>query len=399
MNPNQFIATHRNGLLEHAFGGTVPAEIFDRRGGQMVTFAPKREEVARWRGLQNLARECFAHAGIPRDTARNLSNLEVANAILSGRASGGLGIVASTDGAAYNASGMFSNILLDAAHVTLRNGYSEAGTTFEVWAAKGSPVKDFKTVNRVVAGEMSDPKMVPEDGEFEETTFADGKESYKLDIWGHIFSLTWQAMVNDDDRAFKTLIPKLGRSMRRKENKLVYQTLKDNAALSDGTALFHADHGNLTTGTATPTVATLNTMSQKLSEQTGLNADAVLNLEPKFLLAPPALRGSVLELLGSTSNPAAGGNSGVKNIWENSVEPVVDAQLGAASGGSDTGWYLNCDPLDCDTVEYAYLEGLEKPAIEMEKGFTSLALRFRMFHAFATKPMDHRGMQQHTGVN
>ena len=398
MNHEQFFTQHRNGFLEHTFGGRVPDQIFDLRQGAMVAYAPQRANIYRWRGLQNLARECFAHFGIPRDVAFNAPNHEIASSILSGRASGSLGIVASSDGAAFNATGAFSNILRDAANVTLRDGDNEAPTTFDAWAGRGPAVSDFKTVNRVISGEIGDPKMIPEDGEFDESTFIDGKETYRLNVWGQMFSLTWQAMVNDSDGAFKTIIPKLGRSMRRKENKLVYQVLKDNAALSGGTALFHADRLNLTTGTATPTVATLNTMSQKLSEQTGLNADAVLNLEPKFLLAPPALRGTVLELLASTANPAASGNSGVKNVWENAVEPVIDALLGADAGGSDTAWYLNSDPLDCQTVEYAYLEGLENPVIESTSAFSSLAMKWRIYHAFATAALDHRGMQKHNGV-
>ena len=80
------------------------------------------------------------------------------------------------------------------------------------------------------------------------------------------------------------------------------------------------------------------------------------------------------------------------------MQPVFDAQLGAAQGGSDTAWYLAANHMDVDTVEYAYLQGLEVPALERITAFGSLAIRFRMYFAFATKGMDHRGLQKHNGV-
>ena len=100
-------------------------------------------------------------------------------------------------------------------------------------------------------------------------------------------------------------------------------------------------HNNLATGAGAPSVTTLNTLTQKMMEMTGLNTSSsktFLNLMPKFILVPPALRGTVLELLGSTSYTVANGNSGVKNIWENGLSPVIDAELGTSGGGKvDTG--------------------------------------------------------------
>ncbi len=394
---DKFNAAARDAILDRVYGGDMPEQIFNFRTGEMVDYQPQGRGNHQLGSMIRLAEHCLIQCGIPAQQVAQLAPNQVAR-LVCGSDPGSMGIFAASDGPSYNVTGTFSNILLDAANVMLRRSYMEANTTFQVWAKKGAGIADFKDVHKVIAGETNDPKMVPEDGEFEETTHTDGKEKYALDVWGDIFSISWQAIVNDQLSAFTEVPMKQGRAMRRKQNKLVYQVLKDNAALqNDGIALFHSSHSNLTTGAGAPAVATLNTLYKKMSEQTGLNAQAVLNVEPSYLLACPALRGTVLELLGSTANPASSGNSGITNIWQNGLTPVIDAQLGAAAGGSDVAWYVAADPMDVDTVEYAYLQGMETPVLERMEAFTSLAIKFRQYIAFAVKALDFRGLQKHAG--
>jgi len=97
----------------------------------------------------------------------------------------------------------------------------------------------------------------------------------------------------------------------------------------------------------------------------------------------------------STSNT---GTSGTVNIHQNAYEPVFDAQLNASSGGSDTAFYLATDSSDVDTVEYAYLQGLETPALDSVTAFDRLAIRYRIYQAFATAALDYRGLQKHAGA-
>ena len=79
-------------------------------------------------------------------------------------------------------------------------------------------------------------------------------------------------------------------------------------------------------------------------------------------------------------------------------DPISDAQLGVSAGGSDTAFYHAADSADVDTVEYAYLQGLETPALDQVTGFQQLAIRYRIYQAFAAKAIDYRGLQKHTGA-
>jgi|GEM_PF-630689 len=408
---DKFVTAARDALLVRTFGGQLPSQIHDRATDEFIDWKPtagSRTNYGLGR-LPRLAEECLRISGYSSQQIAKLAPYQIAQLAMGVTDPQSLGIYGASDGPAYNVSGMFSNLLLDASNVSLRKSYAEANTTYQAWMKQGPSVADFKTVNKVIAGELADPKAIPEDGQFEESTIADGKETYSLTTWGEVFSITWQSVVNDQLGAFTEIPAKQGKAMRRKQNKLAYGVLLDNAALATTTgALFNATavtttggHNNLVTGAAgAPSATTLNLLSRKMQEQRGLNitAETFLNLWPKFIIAPPAIRGTIMELLGSRAAPASSGNSGITNIWENELVPVFDAQIGTLGGGLDTAWYLAADPMDIDTIEYAFLQGLETPALEQERAFDRLAIRYRIYQAFAVKALDYRGLQKHNGA-
>jgi signal peptide peptidase SppA len=390
-----FLATAKEAIQIRMYGSNRPADF------KPSAAAEKNRMLM---SLPRLAEECLVVlGGFDRrkvaDLAAN-SPSEFAAVALGLKDGYSMGLGASSDGPAYNVSGGFSNILLDAQNVSLRRSYLEYEPTYTQVFRQAESLPDFKTAYATIAGELPDPKAIAEDGEFEESTLSDSKESYKLSVWGEVFSISWQAVVNDRLGSFTEIPAKQGRAMRRKQNKLAWGVFLDNAALgADSIALFHASHTNLTTGAGAPSVATLNTLTQKMAEQGGISGTSgtALGLMPKWLIAPPALRGTVLQLLGSIADPAAT-HAGVKNIWENALQPVFEPQLGLTYGGSDVAWYLSADPRDVDTVVYAFLKGLEMPAMDQEKAFDRLALRYRIYQPFAVKAIDYRGLQKHAGA-
>jgi len=408
---DKFHAAARDAILTRAFRGARPDQVYDHRTGDYVAWKPEGRNYGLSSAL-GIATQCLVMAGVPQAKINQLAPMHIGQLVMGADPSqlGLGGFLASADGPAYNVSGMFSNILLDAANVTLRRSYDEARTTFDRWMGRGTDIRDFKLVNRVIAGEIGDPKAIPEDGTFDESTLTDGKESYRLTVWGQVFSHSWQLVVNDQLDSFMETPTKLGAAMRRKVNKLAYQALKDNSALSDTGNLFNANaittaggHNNQTTGTlstAAAYVAAFNTMTSKMMQQRGLSSESsILNLMPEFVILPPAIRGIMLEVLGSTSvATSSSGNSGTKNIWQGALTPVEEGELSAAAGGSDTAFYLAANSSQVDTIEYAYLQGMPAPVIEQQTAFDRLAVRQRIYFAFGVKPLDFRGLQKHTGA-
>ena len=396
---DKFAKDARDAVLLRTWGSAdIPKEIFDYKSGEMIDFKPKRNNFG-LQSLPKLAEQCLIQAGVPYSKVAQLSPMQLAQVAMGKDPSQlGLGFLASD--AAYNVSGMFSNILLDAANVTLRRSYNDARTTFQIWMKQGPAIADFKAVNRVIAGELGDPRAVPEDGEFEETTLTDGRESYKLTVWGEIVSLSWQLIVNDQLGSFTEIPAKLGRAMRRKQNRIAYAAVKANAALADGTALFAAGRNNRTTGSLTTSqnyVDAFAVMERKMADQVGLSSESgTLGYMPKYLIYPTALDQIIRTTLSSTS--VASANAGTTNIYQGAYETVKEPELNAAQGGSDTRFILAADQNEVDTFEYAYLQGLEAPVIEQEMSFERLGMKRRIYQAFGVKALDYRGLQDHTGA-
>ncbi|HDY6498146.1 TPA: Clp protease ClpP, partial [Pseudomonas aeruginosa] len=71
-----------------------------------------------------------------------------------------------------------------------------------------------------------------------------------LATYGELFSITRQAIINDDLQMLSDIPFKLGQAAKATIGDLVYAVLTGNPAMSDGKALFHADHSNLLTGAA-----------------------------------------------------------------------------------------------------------------------------------------------------
>jgi signal peptide peptidase SppA len=392
---DKFQTAARDAILGRAFGGDRPRQIWSARAQDFVDWKPGRQNH-HLASLPNLARQSLIVAGFDSRIVGTLADADVARLVM-GAEPADFGFFRA-EGAAYNGRAQFTNLLFDAANVMLRRSYAEQTATFTAWARQGESVRDFKPVHKVIAGELSDPQAIPENGTFEETALLDGRESYALTTWGERFSISWQTIVDDRLAALTDIPSKQGAAMRRKQNRIVYQILKDNAALSDNVALFHANHGNLTgTGTAI-SVTSLNVAYALMAKQTGLNSSVFVAVEPRFLLAPPAIRGTALQLLNSTSDPS-NNNSGTANIWSNGLTPIIDVELSAAAtGGSDTAWYLAGANNQVDTVEYAYLQGLETPAFERQTMFDRLAVAFRVYQCFAAKALDFRGLYKNNGA-
>lgn len=405
---DKFMAAARDEILLARMNDR-PEQIFDRRQRTYIEWKPD----TRSQGLASplaIARQCLVHAGADAYRVMNMSEYDVARLAAGGDpADYGMGGMLASDGS-YNVSGMFSNIFLDAGNVTLRRGFDDGRSSFQMWMNRGEDIPNFKPVHRVIAGELGDPQAIAEDGEFEETTMSDGKESYKLTTWGRIFSYTWEMIMNDSLGAFMAIPTKMGSAMRRKMNRLAYQTLKDNANLSDGGALFNSNaitvaggHNNLTTGsltTAADYVAAFGAMQSKMRKQKGLDEESsTLNLEAQYVICASLLDDIIRTALGSQSVAlAAAGNSNTENPWQGRLQPIPEPELDESAGGSDTQFVLAASHTDVDTVEYAYLRGLGAPVLESHNPFNRLGQQQRIYFAFGVKPLDFRGLQQHTGA-
>lgn len=300
-------------------------------------------------------------------------------------------------------TGDFSTLFANVANKRLRNAYDENPGTYAMWARRAPNAPDFKNISVVQLSGAPALLQTNEHGEFKYGTMKDGGESYAVVTYGRIVSLTRQAIINDDLRAFDRLVSAFGFASRRLENRTVYSQITANAAMADTGLLFNATavttaggHANLfTTGASALQSSALVTARTAMRRQKGLNSEE-LNLAPAYLIVPATLEQTAYQLTSSQYVPAttatinefrAGGRTALEPI----VEPVLDEN-------STTAWYLAAASSQVDTVEYCYLDGAEGPVIESDVGFEVDGVSYKCRLDFGAKAVDWRGLSKSAGA-
>lgn len=297
----------------------------------------------------------------------------------------------------------FPSILANVANKRLRMAYMENQGSYAIWARRAPNAPDFKSINVTQLSGAPDLLQTNEAGEFKYGTMTDSGETYKVITYGRIVSLTRQAIVNDDLRAFDRLIGAYGMAARRLENRLVYSQLTANAALADTGNLFNATavttaggHANLGSGAGSALQLTsLTTARTAMRVQKGLQGEE-LNIVPSYLIVPAALEQTSYQLTSNQYVPLASANiNEFRQGGRTALTPVVESVLDANSA---TAWYLASDSGQVDTVEYCYLDGAEGPVIESEMGFEVDGMSWRCRLDFAAKAIDFRGLYKSNGA-
>lgn len=284
----------------------------------------------------------------------------------------------------------FGNILLDVANKSLLQGWEESQETFEAWTKKGQ-LSDFKTAHRVGLGGFPSLRKVREGAEYKYVTTTDNSETIALATYGEIFSITRQAIINDDLNQLTDVPMKMGRAAKATIGDLVYAVLTSNPKLSDGKALFSSDHKNLATGAID--VTNLDAGRQLMRVQKEPTTGRTLNIRPAFLLVPTALETVANQTIKSASVKGADVNAGIINPIQNFATVIGEPRL---DDNSTKSWYLAAAQ-GMDTIEVAYLNGVELPYIDQQEGFSSDGIATKVRIDAGVAPLDYRGLVKSSG--
>lgn len=131
-----------------------------------------------------------------------------------------------------------------------------------------------------------------------------------LATYGNIFSITRQAIINDDFSQLSTFPEVMERAAALTVGNLVYLQLTSNSKFTDSKALFHADHKNLIAkGMDTDG---LNEARMAMRVQQDANGD-LINVIPAYILVPAALEGLAYRAVLSSSSLFPVDQSGTLN--------------------------------------------------------------------------------------
>lgn len=327
------------------------------------------------------------YAQAEKDNAYNGYTLrELARASLVDRGIGisGVGTAQAMVGLAFtHSSSDFGNILMDVAHKAALLGWDEASETFEQWTRKGT-LTDFKTAHRVGLESLASLRKVRAGAEYKYVTIKDRGEPIALATYGELFSIDRQTIINDDLDMLTRIPQAMGLAARATVGDLVWAVLTSNPKMSDGKPLFHADHGNLVA--ADLSIEGLDVARKAMLLQK--SGDRRLNIRPAYMLTPVAIESRANQLIKSASVPGADANSGIFNPIQNFVTVASEARL---DDSSPTDYYLTAAQ-GRDTIEVAYLDGIDTPYLEQQQGFTVDGAAFKVRIDAGVAPLDWRGL-------
>lgn len=328
--------------------------------------APGANEL-RSMSLMELARESLVREGL---TANYADRLELARE-------------------AINSTSTFPIALSNVANKSLVQGYETAPATFDTWTGKGSN-RDFKPAKRILLSEAAELKLVPEGGQFKDSQMSEAGTNVSVLTFGRTFSLTRQAIINDDLGVFNDISSKFGRAAKNKINNMVYDLLSGNTVLEDGKALFGADRKNLATAGSELSVVSLAAGVAAMRRQKHIGENRNLNISPTYLIVPPELEALAYQVVKSVVDPARSNDT--VNPFSGRFTIVVDAAL-----TDPHAWYLASRPTDVQTIEVTYLNGVETPRLETQTGFKVDGIEYKVAIDCNATALDFRGLYKNPG--
>jgi len=331
-------------------------------------------EGNQFRGLTmaELARACVEAAGV---STRGMDRMQVV-------------------GLAFTHSNSdFPALLGNAANRAVLQGYQEVEEQFDLFTRPVN-LSDFKATNLVGLGAFSSLDIVPEGGEYKYGTFSEQSQSMRLATYGKLFSITRQAIINDDLGVFNDVPRKMGQAAKRTVANAVYQLLLSNPTLADGFALFSAEHHNLLTGAAISTNS-VDAMQSAMALQTDKDGN-IIRVPMKSLLTPVTLGGLARTVRASQFEVgAANRNNTTPNIVQNTFEVIADGRLDVVSKAA---WYGVADPNFVDGIVVGYLDGNQTPFLDQHEGFTVDGVAWKVRLDAAPAIADYRGLYKNPGA-
>lgn len=341
----------------------------------------KLDDGAReFRGMRllDMARECVEMAG---GQTRGMMPREIAQAALG------------CDSRAVRAAGMhttsdFPLFLQSSVNRTLRAAYELAPQT---WRPLGrqTTVSDFREVTRAALGDITALEKVKEHGEYKYGTLDEEGAPIRVEKWGKIIAITWEAIVNDDLGAFTRIPSALGAAAAQTESDVVWGMVLGNPDFVDGTPIFDAAHGNVAASGGAINTTTLAAARAAMRKQKS-KAGHFLNISPEYLVVGPDKELEAFQFTSSNYVPAK--NADINDSRNASLQVIVDARI------TGNQWYLFSAPGAVDTFEYAYLEGEQGVFTETREGFEVDGMEIKARLVFGSAWIDYRGAYKNAGA-
>lgn len=287
----------------------------------------------------------------------------------------------------------FPNLLVSASNRVLLSAYNAAESELKK-IARRRDAADFRKLTMIRLSEAPALKEIGEGEEFTHGSRAESTQSFKITTFGRIFSMTRQALINDDLYAFADASSAFGRSAASCEADLIAGLFTANSGnginLDDNSPIYGtgASRLNKAAAGAALSVGALGDARQAMREQKGLDGVTPLNITPKHLVVGPALETLAEQVLHTLSAVQVSEVNPFANKLTLHVEPRLPGNA----------WRLFADAGDLPTIVIGYLNGTNGPIVTHREGWEVDGLEVKCRLDFGTGIEGAKGTYLNSGA-
>ena len=281
------------------------------------------------------------------------------------------------------------------------------------WWEKFTTQQDFSSLQIakfITLGGIGELPTVAEGAAYTELTWDDQTEPATFVKKGGYLGITIEAIDKDDTRRLQAAPRALAQAAWLTLGKAISAIFTTGSGvgptMSDGTVLFHTDHGNL--GTTALSVSAWSAVRTAMRKQTELNSGERLGAltAPKYILVPPDLEITALQVLSSehdysyavSNAPAAPANAFAEgNSFEARMNAARDRVVVVDLWTDTNNWAAVADPRMYPSIGLGFRYGrtpevfsVASPTAGLMFSNDTMPVKVRFF--FATGPTDWRGL-------
>lgn len=282
----------------------------------------------------------------------------------------------------------FPLLLQSAGERVLMAQYEAAQSPIKQRLCRSTTMSDFRKAQKIKIGDIDTLARLNEAGEIKATTRGEAAESYGLSTFARIFSLTRNALINDDLSGLADWSRAAGRAAAETENQIIVNLLLSNPTIGeDDLSLFHASHNNLALIGSPLSVDSLSDARKAMRKQKAFGGKLPAGVTPSFLVVGPELETDAEKILATLSATTANDVNPFSNRLELLVEPRIE----------DRSWFVFASPTNAPVLEYAHLSSAPGPQVAYQEGFETLGVDYRVVLDFGAGVVDFRGAYRNPG--
>ncbi|MFQ3249620.1 MAG: hypothetical protein ACI9O6_001428 [Glaciecola sp.] len=274
----------------------------------------------------------------------------------------------------------FPALLTDKANNILVSKWNASTETWRKWV-RMIPLNDFRATQISSVGLVPEPDEIQSGANFKYQNNLTGESVLaQLKSYGNLINLDRETFLNDRNGGFTSFLEDVATSYDRKIARQVYEFLINNPVSFEGKEIFHAEHGNIITKTASFEADLAGALtaiySQTYSADTARDFEENVSIVPRFVIVPPTLAIEASKAVNAL-------NEGLTT--DQTLEVVIERRL----MGFD-GWFLTTNP-DTITIAAFNLQGTS-PTLEQRQFHNANGLEAKHRFDFDVKPVDYRGL-------